>query len=141
MMIKVIFLMAVGFANGAIVGVGLVAFLIVLGIIPRLVQLTKTMKFIQAYEWSVVSGAMIGSWLSMQDATFSLSGFWLIPIGLACGVFVGMLAAALAEVLNVLPILAKRIGIGEGKIIILLMALLLGKIFGSIFQWTYFMDQ
>ncbi len=41
--------------------------------------------------------------------------------------FVGMLAAALTEVLNVLPILAKRIGFGS-KIIILLMAIVFGKI-------------
>ncbi|HET7580365.1 MAG TPA: stage V sporulation protein AB, partial [Bacillales bacterium] len=29
----------------------------------------------------------------------------------------------------------------EAKIIILLMALVLGKIFGSIFEWAYFIDQ
>lgn len=51
--------------------------------------------------------------------------------------FVGMLAAALTEVLNVLPILAKRIGF-SGKIIILLMAIVFGKIAGSLFHWLYF---
>ena len=63
----------------------------------------------------------------------------LIPIGLADGIFNGMLAAALTEVLNVFPILSKRIGIQE-KIIYLLMALVLGKIAGSLFQWIYFVD-
>lgn len=47
-----------------------------------------------------------------------------------------MLAGALTEVLNVFPVLAKRLGI-DGKIIILIMAIVLGKIFGSIFQWVY----
>ena len=50
-----------------------------------------------------------------------------------------MIAAALTEVLNVLPILAKRIGVDD-KIIILIMAIVFGKIFGSIFQWIYFVD-
>jgi stage V sporulation protein AB len=50
-----------------------------------------------------------------------------------------MLAAALTEVLNVFPVLSKRIGIQE-KIIYLLMALVLGKIAGSLFQWIYFVD-
>jgi stage V sporulation protein AB len=58
---------------------------------------------------------------------------------LADGIFNGMLAAALTEVLNVFPVLSKRIGIQE-KIIYLLMALVLGKIAGSLFQWIYFVD-
>ena len=44
-----------------------------------------------------------------------------------------MLAAALTEVLNVFPILAKRLGIQE-KIIYLMMALVFGKIVGSLFS-------
>jgi stage V sporulation protein AB len=51
-----------------------------------------------------------------------------------------MLAAALTEVLNVFPILAKRIGV-DGKIAILLMAFVFGKVFGSLFQWIYFVNK
>jgi stage V sporulation protein AB len=141
MAVKIALLAIIGFAGGIIVGAGFVAFLTVLGIIPRLVQLTKTQVFIRAYEWGVVGGAVVGGWLGLRDIEFNVSNFWLIPIGMACGIFVGMLAAALTEVLNVLPILAKRIGIDEQKIIILLMALVLGKIFGSLFHWTYFVIQ
>ncbi len=50
-----------------------------------------------------------------------------------------MMTAALTEVLNVWPILAKRIGVDD-KIVILLMALVFGKIFGSLFHWIYFVD-
>jgi stage V sporulation protein AB len=64
----------------------------------------------------------------------------LIPIGLASGIFIGLLAAALTEVLNVFPILAKRIGI-EGQIVVLIMAIVLGKIFGSLFHWLYLVHQ
>lgn len=141
MIIKALLLIMVGFADGVIVGTGLVAFLAVLGIIPRLMQLTKTARFTRLYEWGITSGAVIGGWLSLRGSAFHGSAFWLIPIGIACGIFIGMLAAALTEVLNVLPILAKRIGIGEEKIIILLMALVLGKVFGSLFQWTYFVNK
>ena len=48
-----------------------------------------------------------------------------------------MMAAALTEVLNVWPILAKRIGVDD-KIVILIMAIVFGKIFGSLFHWIYF---
>jgi stage V sporulation protein AB len=126
-----------GFAGGIAVGGGFVAFLTVLGVIPRLTQLTKSVQFIHVYEWAVIAGALSGGWISLRDTVFFVSGYWLIPLGLLCGIFVGMLAAALTEVLNVLPILAKRVGI-EDRIIILLMALVLGKMIGSLFHWIYF---
>lgn len=138
--INVLFVIFIGLAGGLAVGSGFVAFLTVLGIIPRLTQLTKTMKMVRFYEWAVVLGAVIGGLATLWDFYFRLTPYLLIFIGFATGIFVGMLAAALTEVLNVLPILAKRIGI-ERKIIILLMAIVFGKIFGSLFQWIYFVGK
>ena len=136
-MIKPLFIIFVGLAGGLSVGAGYVAFLTVLGVIPRLTQLSKTMKMIQWYEWAVVIGAVVGTLAILQEPHFHITPFILIIFGLASGIFVGMLAGALTEVLNVWPILAKRIGV-EDKIIILFMALVLGKIVGSLFQWLYF---
>ncbi|MEQ2528207.1 stage V sporulation protein AB [Robertmurraya yapensis] len=137
MVIKIAFVMFLGLAGGLAVGSGFVAFLTVLGIIPRLTQLTKTMKMIVWYQWAVVLGALIGGFASLRDPSLYLSSFILIPLGAAGGVFVGMMAAALTEVLNVFPILAKRIGLEE-KIVILMMAFVFGKIFGSLYQWIYY---
>lgn len=139
MIAKILFVIFVGLAGGLAVGAGLIAFLTVLGIIPRLTQLTKTMDKIRYYEWGVVLGAIAGSVGSLWDPILNFSSLSLIPMGLAGGIFVGMLAAALTEVLNVLPILAKRIGV-DGMITYLLMAIVLGKIFGSLFHWIYFVD-
>lgn len=129
--------MFVGLASGLAVGSGFVAFLTVLGIIPRLTQLSKTMKMIHHYEWAVVFGALTGVVASLRDPVLGVTPYIMIPLGLADGIFVGMLAAGLTEALNVFPVLAKRMGI-DGKIIILIMAIVLGKIVGSIFQWVYF---
>lgn len=137
MTINILAVIFIGLAGGLAVGSGFVAFLTVLGIIPRLTQLSKTMKLIHWFEWAVVLGALAGAIVSLEDVILFLPSFFLIPLGLASGVFFGMLAAALTEVLNVLPILAKRIGV-DGKITILLMAIVLGKIFGSLFHWIYF---
>jgi len=137
MTIKIIAILFLGLASGLSVGAGFVAFLTVIGIIPRLMQLSKTMIMIHYYEWAVVMGALIGVLGSLRDPSMNISEFFLIPLGLSGGVFVGMLAAGLTEVLNVFPILAKRIRL-DGEIIILIMAIVLGKIFGSIFQWLYF---
>lgn len=140
MIIKNFAVIFIGISSGLAVGCGFVAFLTVLGIIPRLTQLSKTMKMIYWYEWAVVIGAIIGVFASLREPVLGLSAYFLIPLGLMGGIFVGMLAAALTEVLNVLPILTKRIGM-DGKLISLLMAIVLGKIFGSIFQWVYFIHQ
>jgi len=139
MTLKILLTIFVGFAGGLSVGAGFVAFLTVLGVIPRLTQLTKTMKYIYMYEWGVVFGATTGGWIGLRETIHHFSSFVMIPIGLANGIFVGMLAAALTEVLNVWPILAKRIGVQE-KLIILLTAIVFGKIIGSLFHWIYFVD-
>jgi stage V sporulation protein AB len=135
--IKIVAVLFFGLASGLAVGSGFVAFLTVLGIIPRLTQLSKTKKMIQHYEWAVVIGAITGVLASLRDPVLGSSVYFLIPLGLTGGIFYGMLAAALTEVLNVLPILAKRIRMDK-EIIYLIMAIVFGKIAGSIFQWVYF---
>ncbi|WP_275125268.1 MULTISPECIES: stage V sporulation protein AB [unclassified Anoxybacillus] len=130
----------VGLAGGLAVGSGFVAFLTVLGVIPRLTQLTKTMKWIATYEWGVVLGTIVSCWISLRDPLLSFPPIVTSVIGLLSGVFVGMLAAALTEVLNVFPILAKRLGIDE-QIVMLLMAMVFGKVAGSLFHWIYFVDR
>ncbi|ARV99250.1 Stage V sporulation protein [Bacillus subtilis subsp. subtilis] len=139
MIVSVLFIIFVGLGGGITVGAGFVAFLTVMGIIPRLMQLTKTMRFVQAYEAAVILGAVCGGWETLHMNHLYLTKWIAVPVGLLAGLFVGMLAAALTEVLNVLPILAKRIGL-RSKIIILLMAIVIGKIVGSLFHWLYFID-
>lgn len=140
MTISILLVFLVGLAGGLAVGAGFVAFLAVLGVIPRLTQLTKTMKMIHLYEWAVVLGAVGGTIGSLRNLIFHTTAFITVPIGLAAGTFVGMLAAGLTEALNVFPILAKRVRI-EDRIVILIMAIVIGKIAGSLFQWMYFVDQ
>ncbi|GGF08887.1 stage V sporulation protein AB [Halobacillus andaensis] len=127
----------IGLASGIAVGAGFVAFITVLGIVPRLMQLSHTESKIIYYEIAIILGVFFGIYLSFGDHSFTLPVVGLIVWGLLHGVFVGMLAAALTEVLNVFPLLFKRIGI-ENYLFILLMALSLGKIAGSLFQWVLF---
>ncbi|WP_425292871.1 stage V sporulation protein AB [Gracilibacillus kekensis] len=129
----------VGFGSGLIVGSGFVAFLTVLGIIPRLVQLSKSINWMNYYQASVIIGALTGTYLTFTDMTIDLPNLVLVFWGLLHGVFVGMLAAALTEVLNVFPILMKRLGIDK-ELLWFLMAIVIGKIMGSLFHWLIFVD-
>ncbi|MBP2077807.1 stage V sporulation protein AB [Oceanobacillus polygoni] len=127
----------IGFSGGLAVGAGFVAFITVLGIIPRLIQLSKTEKLIKVYSASVILGLMMGTYFSFADINLHQPVLVLLFWGLLHGIFNGMLAAALTEVLNVFPILSRRIRL-DHYLLFLLMAIVFGKIFGSLFQWTYF---
>lgn len=127
----------IGLAGGLAVGSGMVAFLVVLDIIPRLAQLTRSYALIHWYEGAVVAGALY--WTVADFNNFRLQGTLLLPafVGFLSGCFVGLLAAALTEVINVLPILAKRLGMSRYTIW-LLMAMVFGKVFGSLFEWLIY---
>lgn len=127
----------IGLASGLAVGTGFVAFLTVLGIVPRLMQLSHSESKLRHYEMAVILGVFFGIYLSFGDSPIRVTVIGLIIWGLLHGVFIGMLAAALTEVLNVFPLLFKRIGV-DGFLFTLLMALVLGKIAGSLFQWIIF---
>ncbi|MCA1009528.1 MULTISPECIES: stage V sporulation protein AB [Halobacillus] len=127
----------IGLASGIAVGTGFVAFLTVLGIVPRLMQLSHSESKLRLYEAAVILGVFFGIYLSFGDGPIQVSIIGLVIWGLFHGIFIGMLAAALTEVLNVFPLLFKRVGV-DGFLFTLLMALVLGKIAGSLFQWLIF---
>lgn len=127
----------IGLSGGLIVGSGFVAFLTVLALIPRLVQITKCASHLIYFQWAVVFGALGSTLFTLFCPPLYLASAWLIVPGLFMGIFVGLLAAALTEVLNVIPILAKRMYVYE-YLALFILALALGKMAGSLFYWIYF---
>src|SRR5690554_4641957 len=93
----------IGFANGIIVGSGIVALLTLLDIIPRLAQLTNTYTHISTYEDVISFGSIIASYFSLRRITINFGSLFIILMGLFMGFYIGMLASALAEVMNVVP--------------------------------------
>lgn len=124
----------IGFANGIIVGSGIVALLTLLDIIPRLAQVTKTYKFISLYEDVIACSATIAAFLSLTKYSLDVSIILVIIVGFTMGVYVGMLASALAEVMNVIPVVVRRFQIQE-YVKYVVYALILGKVVGSFIHW------
>jgi stage V sporulation protein AB len=135
--VESVLLIVIGLAGGLAVGSGFVAFLIVLDIIPRMAQISRSWRRVHAFEGVMVIGTLFWTFVDFHDVHFRLSPVGTIAIGLAAGCFVGMLAGALTEVLNVFPIMAKRLGMSE-LLVWLLMAMVLGKVAGSLFEWFVF---
>ena len=130
-------LIFIGLAGGIAVGSGFVAFITVLDIVPRLAQLSRSAKVIHKYELAIICGVIAFTVLDFYTVILFVSSWVTIPIALFMGIFVGLLAAALTEVVNVFPILVKRLNMKE-YLLIMLMAMALGKTCGSLFQFLIF---
>src|SRR5690625_3712497 len=124
----------IGLAGGLAVGGGLVAFLTVLQVIPRLAQISGSYRLLPVYEGAVILGAVFWTFADFFHWKLYMTSWLAIVIGLLAGCFIGMLAAGLTEVLNVFPIFARRLKMGS-ILTWLLMAIVLGKITGSLFEW------
>jgi len=126
----------VGFANGVVVGSGIVALITLLDIVPRLAQLTKTYRYITEYEYTIILGSMIAAILSLTGISINLGYVVIVIVGFFNGFFIGMLASALAEAMNVIPVIVRRFRI-DGYVKYILYSLILGKVIGSLVHWIF----
>ncbi|AMJ40665.1 stage V sporulation protein AB [Anaerotignum propionicum] len=124
-------LIILGFSSGVVVSAGVFAFIAAIGIIPRMAQRSITEKYIPLYEDIILLGGLFGTITMFID--FRLPSIPILVGGyaLAIGIFIGVLAMALAEVLNVMPILLRRSRIAKG-LPWMLLCFALGKMLGSI---------
>ncbi|MFD2672838.1 stage V sporulation protein AB [Marinicrinis sediminis] len=136
-MLAWLFTAFLGLSGGLAVGCGFVAFITVLDIIPRLYQLLGGAVSVQWLEKAVIWGVISAMVIDFSDVHFHFLPFGTAFIGLLQGMFIGMLAAALTEVLNVFPILAKRLKLDD-VLVWLLMAVVFGKVVGSLFDWMIY---
>lgn len=157
MLIRQFLLGVIGISSGLIVSAGVFTVLISVGLIPRFAGKMHVARKIFVLEEMVVAGTLIGGFFSIfsdwgQVGTFvrkhelfgsgATNGVWdlmgtifLIMFGVFAGIFVGCLALAIAEMLNTIPIFARRIGFRHGLGIAIL-AVAFGKLAGSLVYFT-----
>ena len=133
-MLNGLFRLILGFSSGLIIAVSFLAFLSMIGIIPRIAAVTKTMNCARKYEDAIVLGAVLGNLLYLYEIHLPLWWIGILLYGFFGGFFVGCLAAALAEVLRSVPIFARRIRLRKGMPY-LVYSLALGKTAGSLIQF------
>lgn len=131
--IRTIVYYLVGISFGTAVAAGLFAFITTVGVVTRLAAGTKTAKHLMVYETIAIIGVALANGFDLFQ--------WQVPCGIICriacglfsGVFVGCLAAALAEVVNVFPVMTRRIKLKVGMPYLVL-AFALGKGFGAWYE-------
>lgn len=156
MFLKQIFLGICALSFGFLSSAGVFTVLASVGLIPRFAGKMHVAKKVFALEEAVIFGTLTGGFFSLfgkygEIGSYVLSrelfgtmtpAVWqkagnlvLITGGLFAGMFVGCLAFAIAEMLNSIPIFARRIGFRHG-LGVAVTAAAVGKAVGSIF---YFM--
>ena len=108
-------LLFVGLSAGGIIAAGVFAFLVIIGVFPRLIGKTGTKRHI----------------LLFPIPLHGFSSLFLGIFGLAVGIFVGCLVMSLAETLKALPVISRRIYLAVG-LQYLILSIALGKLAGSL---------
>lgn len=133
---KHILLGGISLSGGVITAAGLVALLIELKIIPRFAAITHTANRIILYENCIAAGALWGNIMTIYPMEFHM-GRWLTGvIGLFGGIFIGSWIIALTEVLDIIPIMARRIGMKKGFAAIIIATALGKMIFSLVFYYN-----
>ena len=121
----------IGFGSGVVISGAVVAFITILGVVPRLAQKTYTTQYIKWYESAIVLGGILGTVMGLFKPYIPIGSLLVILVSLCIGIFYGVLAMSLAEVLNVIPILTRRGRVQKGMFFFVL-AIALGKLTGSL---------
>ncbi len=148
-MIKSIGMLIMGAGAGLLSAAGVFTVLLAIGLVPRFAGKTHTAKYILLYEEMIVLGAITGCIVSifpsycqfagvLQDAFPQAQVLWQwagvlgqVVVGTFSGIFVGSLALAIAEMLDSIPIFARRVSLRHG-IGIVILSMAIGKICGSL---------
>lgn len=152
---KTLFLIIAGGSYGLLSSAGVFTVLAAVGLIPRFAGKTHTAGKIILYEEAVIFGTITGAVLSIFSRychfgawwqenfpgqltlLYAIGAVWQAVFGLFAGMFVGCLALAIAEMLDSIPILARRISFRHG-IGLAVLSIALGKLCGSI---LYFLTE
>lgn len=145
MFLKMCILIVSSLIFGGATAAGVIALLTKLGVVPRMIGRFQLAGGVLSCENAVVLGTMTGCVLSLSSGqnSFVLAGglyfllqFLVLLAALGTGIYVGCQAMALAEILNVFPILFRRAKLQLG-LQYLVLAVALGKLAGSLCYFIF----
>lgn len=123
-----------GLASGLVIAGGFVAFITLIGIFAKMSERTSTSSKCVLYENYIMLGAVVGNIVSLYQFPIPIGYIGLIIVGLFGGIFVGCLAGALSEVLNIFPIVERRLKLRKGLPYVII-AIAMGKVVFTYLQY------
>lgn len=140
MWIRMLLAVFVVFSAGLITAAGYFAVISSVGVITRFADNTKTARYMGIYERVLIGGVTIGNIfivfappVRLGLAAGAISAFF-------GGAFVGCFLVSLAEVVKGIPIFMRRSKLTVGLVYII-MSLALGKGFGSIIYFLFYVGR
>ena len=150
MLLKYMILLVGSAIFGGATAAGVIALLTTLGFVPRMIAGLHLAKDAIRWESVITLGSIVGCLLSVFTPTKVLFSFWqiwmgsagaqvmgtvgLLVAGLCSGIYVG--CQALAEILNMFPVLLRRIKLQTG-LRVAITAIALGKLTGSLWYFVF----
>lgn len=134
MWIKYILMAIIGLAAGGAIAGAYVAFIASLGVYTRLEGWANSGKRTLRTETLILIGTVLGNLITLYEIPVPVGQVGLAVCGLFFGIFTGCLAAALADVVKLFPILCRRVGLRKGLPYIIA-AVGIGKAVGSWIQF------
>ncbi|MGL6174128.1 MAG: stage V sporulation protein AB [Cellulosilyticaceae bacterium] len=125
-----------GFGAGVVLSTGIVSFISMIGIIPRLLSEPKIRSHYLAAGTAASLGIITGTIFYTWNIYIPIPNVLIGIFSVAYGMFIGCLAVALTEVLDVLPIMQRRLKLKKGLHLIII-ALSMGKLVGTLYYWLY----
>lgn len=127
------------FSCGVAVSAGTFAFLLVIGVIPRMLGRTREGRHILLVENMIILGVLSGAVFTVFEWEAVFPFAWLSHLlfavyGISAGIFVGCISVALAEILNTFPIMFRRLSINRG-LSFAIMSMAFGKLIGSFYYF------
>ncbi len=144
MLLRYLLLVLSGFSFGALASAGVFTVLVAISLVPRFAGRTHTASHILFYENCVVYGTIFGMIFSVFQRPGQYSVIflqWISPIpelimGFFIGCFVGCLALSIAEMLDSIPIFARRVRLRYGMGIVIL-CVAFGKMIGAFYYFMH----
>ncbi len=134
MWIRYLFMILFGLASGLAIAAGFVAFITLIGVFAKMSERTSTSSKCILYENCIMLGAVAGNIVSLYQFPVPIGYIGLIIVGMFGGIFVGCLAGALSEVLNIFPILERRLKLRKGLPYVIV-AIAIGKVVFTYLQY------
>jgi len=131
MTIRYILLLLIVFSAGIIIAGGVFSFIVIIGIVPRMIQKTNTNNYVKTFENSIILGGIFGAINLRFQMTLPFGIIFESLFAFFVGIFIGSLAVSLAEVLDVIPILTRRINLKYGMGCFMLV-IAIGKLIGAL---------
>ena len=125
-----------GLCSGLAGAGGLFALIIALGVVADFADRTHTARYILWYEDAVAAGGILGNLMSVYAISLPLGSLGAGVFGIFAGVFVGAWAMALTEIINIIPIFARRLDLRRG-LELLVLSMALGRTIGSLLFYYY----